>query len=518
MTRESTTSVAEPLLDLERLVTGIRWRRRIWMSWALLGLFVGVLLVILFPPQPTAVTRVLVARADDQQAERSILMATDVALCQTTEVAAAALKQLNVIERPAHFLASYRCVAVTPNVLEITVPGANDADAVRRAQALADVFIANHLKRSQDAVEAQVKPLLDRRARLERTLAAVSNTISTTTAPAQLDSLSTVRSGLASQILELEKEVEDARVGAPGVTAGTRLMDPPRALPIGLIGAGITQAMVGLVLGLGTGLAVAAILSVTQDRPVLRRDIAAHLGVSIIAQLPEPLRGPRRIWRRSRHTRERKRAAATLARMVRDAPGSVSLLEIGCPQTTAALALDIAGYVAPERPVVIVNDLDGGHLRKAGGDGWPTDSPVQIIDIAELPVGQPSPTRGPELNLGVGSIGPGRSCVDKDRLGLETVLVVRAGQATTLWLHTVARQLAESGISTIGAVLVAPDPRDRSDGTLWDGLHMVLRERVPPGAAPSPGGPADPSANGKANKANGTPVLEPSSAPNEVGK
>lgn len=508
MTRESTTSVAEPLLDLERLVVGIRWRRRIWISWALLGLFVGVLLAILFPPQPTAVTRVLVARADDQQVERSILMATDVALCQTTEVAGAALKQLNVIERPAHFLATYRCVAVTPNVLEITVPGANDADAVRRAQALADVFIANHVKRSQDAVEAQVKPLLDRRARLERTLAAVSNTISTTTVPAELDSLYTVRSGLASQILDLEKEVEDARVGAPEVTAGTRLMDPPRALPIGLIGAGITQAMVGLVLGLGTGLAVAAIVSVTQDRPVLRRDIAAHLGVSIIAQLPDPPRGPRRLWRRSRHARETKRAAATLARVIREVPSSVSLLEIGCPHTAAALALDIAGQLAPERPVVIVDDLDGSHLRKAGRD----DSSVQIIDIAELSVGQPSPTRRPELNLGVGSVGPGRSCVDKDRLGLETVLVVRAGQATTLWLHTVARQLAESGISTIGAVLVAPDPRDRSDGTLWDGLHMVLRERVPPGAAPSPDPPPDPSANGNAanGNGNGKPVPEPS--------
>lgn len=501
MTGERTTSMAAPLLDLERLVAGIRWRRRTWMSFALLGLFLGVLLTVLFPPHPTAVTRLLVVHADDLQAERSTLMATDVALCQTSEVAKAALNQINVIERPADFLATYRCVGVTPNVLQITVPGTSDGDAVRRAQALADVVIANHLKRTQDAVDAQVKPLLDRRARLERTLAAVNSTISSTTIPAQLDALYTTRAGLASQILDLEKGVEDARIGAPTVTAGTRLVDPPRALPIRLIRAGITQAVVGLVLGLGTGLALAAVLCVTRDRPMLRRDIAAHLGVSIIAQLPDSPRGPRRMWRRSRHTRERKRAAATLARVVRDAPRSVSLLEIGCPHITAALALDIAGQLAPERPVVIVDDLDGGHLSDAARD----DSPVQIIDIAELPVSHPSPIRGPELYLGVGSVGPGRPWVDKHRLGLETVLVVRAGQATTLWLHTVARQLAESGISTIGAVLVAPDPRDRSDGTLWDGLHMVLRGRAPAGAAPSPG----PSANGQA-------VLEPSSAPNEV--
>jgi hypothetical protein len=507
VTGESTTSVAEPLLDLEHLVVGIRWRRRIWLSLALLGLFIGVLLTVLFPPQPAAVTRVLIARADDLQAERSVLMATDVALCQTSEVAAPALKQLNVTEKPADFLATYHCVGVTPNVLEITVPGRSDADAVRRAQALADAFIANHVTRTQDAVDAEVKPLLDRRARLERTLATINNTISTTTAPAQLDELYSDRESLASQIRELEKGVEEARVGAPAVTAGTRLVDPPRALPLGLIRTGITQAVMGLVLGLGAGLAVAALLSVSRDRPVLRRDIAAQLGVSIIAQLPELPRGPCRVCRRSRHTRERKRVAATLARLVRDTPSSVSLLEIGCPQTTAALALDIAIQLASERPVVIVDDLDGSHLRKVGRD----DSPVQIIDIAELSVGQPSSTRRPELYLGVGSVGPGRSCVDKERLGLETVLVVRAGQATTLWLHTVARHLAQSEISAIGAVLVAPDPRDRSDGTLWDGLHMILRERMPPGAAPSPGRPPISSANGKH-------VLEPSSVSNEVRK
>ena len=27
----------------------------------------------------------------------------------------------------------------------------------------------------------------------------------------------------------------------------------------------------------------------------------------------------------------------------------------------------------------------------------------------------------------------------------------------------------------IGVVLIDPDPRDRTDGTLWDGLHTALR-------------------------------------------
>ncbi len=506
MTEQTTTLTVQPLLDLERLIAGIRWRRRLWVSFTLLGLIAGVLLTVLHPPSPTAVTRVLVVHADDQQAQRSTLMETDVALCQTSEVAGAALKRINVNEPPADFLATYRCAGVTPNVLEITVPGRSDGDAVNRAQALADVFIANHVKRTQDAVDAQVKPLLDRRARLERTLAMVNNTISSTTIPAEIDALYTARAGIASQIQDLEKRSEDARIGAPTVATGTRIVDPPRALPIRLMRGGITNAAVGLVLGLGVGLAVAAVLGVTQERPIRRRDIAAELGVSIIAQLPGPPRGPRRLRHRSRHVRERQRVAATLAHVVRGAHTSISLLEIGCPGTAAPLALDIAERVAPERPVVVVADLSRDHLSAAGGR---SGGQARIVDLADLPLDQPLPVLGPELYLGVGSVGPGTSWADLGRLGTETLLVVRAGYATTLGLHTIARQLAHSEISAIGVVLVAPDPKDRSDGTLWDGLHAVLRGRhATADSPPTRGGRPVPSSNGQL-------VLEPSAAPDE---
>ena len=505
MTGESTTSMAAPLLDLERLVAGIRWRWRTWTSFALLGLFLGALLTVMFPPSPTAVTRVLVVRADDLQADRSTLMATDVALCHTSEVAAAALKQINISARAGSFLATYRCVGVTPNVLAITVSGASDGDAMRRAQALADAFIANHVQRTQDAVDAQVKPLLDRRARLERTLATINKTISSTTNPAQLDALSNARAGIGSQILQLGNEAEDARLGAPAVAAGTRLVDPPRAVPIRLMRDGVTNAVVGLVLGLGIGFGVAAVLCVTRDRPVLRRDIAAELGVSIIAQLSAPPRGPRRLWRRSRHVRERQRVAATLARVIRSAQTSTSLLEIGCPGTAAALALDIAEQVAPERPVVIVADLSREFLREASRSGHV----ARIVDVADLPPDQPSPARRSELHLGVGSVGPGTSWVDLGRLGTETLLIVRAGRVTTLGLHTIARQLAHSEISPIGVVLVQPDPKDRSDGTLWDGLHTVLRGRnATTDSPPMPSRRPEPSDNG-------LPILEPSAVPDE---
>jgi Mrp family chromosome partitioning ATPase len=74
-------------------------------------------------------------------------------------------------------------------------------------------------------------------------------------------------------------------------------------------------------------------------------------------------------------------------------------------------------------------------------------------------------------------VAPGTAWTDLQYLGTRTVLVVRAGHGSAAWLHTVARQLADQRIEVIGVVLIDPDPRDRTDGTLWDGLHTALRGR-----------------------------------------
>jgi hypothetical protein len=82
-----------------------------------------------------------------------------------------------------------------------------------------------------------------------------------------------------------------------------------------------------------------------------------------------------------------------------------------------------------------------------------------------------------ERRIGVGSVAPGTAWTDLQYLGTQTALVVRAGHGSAAWLHTVARQLADQHIPVIGVVLIDPDPRDRTDGTLWDGLHTALRGR-----------------------------------------
>jgi hypothetical protein len=284
-------------------------------------------------------------------------------------------------------------------------------------------------------------------------------------ASASIESLFARRAELNSRIADFDQRAAEARIGTPDVIAGTQIVDAPRAVRQSLPKSAATDAAIGLVLGLVLGLALAAVGVVVADRPVLRRDIAANLGASVIAELPRRSGRPGR-RRRTRATRER--LTATLARTVRDSTEPVSLLELGCARSASVIALDLARAMTAEGPVVVIDGLPGPHL--ANHRPKPGDPTVVSGERAAAVPPQ-------ESRLGVGSVAPGTAWTDLQYLGTQTVLVVRAGHGSAAWLHTVARQLADQRIPVIGVVLIDPDPRDRTDGTLWDGLHTALRGR-----------------------------------------
>ncbi|MEU6120450.1 Wzz/FepE/Etk N-terminal domain-containing protein [Streptomyces sp. NPDC047123] len=474
MTTGKTTETpdAAPLFDLQSLVVAVRRRRRLWCSLALLGLLAGVALAVLRPPPPSAVTKVLIAHEDDQPNDTGTLIRTDVELLGTTRIAAKALHTLKSGENPEDFMKEYRGTGLTNNVLQIDVTGESDADAVARAEALADTFVADHVKRMREAAKAEAKALVDQRDRMRDELAAVNKEIgdrspeTDPTESASIESLFARRAELNSRIADFDQRAEEARVGTPKVVAGTRIVDAPRAVRHSLPKSAVTNGVIGSVLGLVLGLAVAAVGAVVAGRPVLRREIAVHLGASVIAELRTPPRLPTAPWRRRRARTARERLTTTLTRSVRGTQESVSLLELGCARTTSAIALDVATALAAQEPVAVVDGLPGPQLAKGRApQGAPTV--VSGDQVASLP----QQTR----RLGVGSVAPGTAWTDLRYLGDQTLLVVRAGHGSATWLHTVARQLADQRIPVIGVVLVDPDPRDRSDGTLWDGLHIALR-------------------------------------------
>ncbi|MDX3225333.1 Wzz/FepE/Etk N-terminal domain-containing protein [Streptomyces sp. ME19-01-6] len=462
-------SAATPLLDLQALVVAVRRRRRLWCAMALLGLLVGAAVAVLMPPPPTAVTKVLVAHQEDQPNDTGTLIRTDVELLGTTRIADKAMRSLKSPEKPEDFMRDYRGTGLTNNLLQITVTGDSDAEAVARAKALADAFVADHVRRMREAAKAEAEALLVQRDRMRNELAQVNKAIggrspeSDPKASASIESLFARRAELNSRIADFDQRAAEARTGTPKVIAGTQIVDAPRVVRNSLPKAAVTNAAIGLVLGLVLGLALAAVGTVVADRPVLRRDIAANLGASVIAELP---RRSGRLWQRRRTRAARTRLTGTLARTVRDFAEPVSLLELGCARSTSEIALDVARALAAEGPVVVVDGLPGPQL--AGRRPKPGDPTVVSGERAAA-----VPDQG--RRLGVGSVAPGTAWTDLQYLGTQTALVVRAGYGSAAWLHTVARQLADQHIPVIGVVLIDPDPRDRTDGTLWDGLHIALR-------------------------------------------
>ncbi|GCB43072.1 Wzz/FepE/Etk N-terminal domain-containing protein [Streptomyces sp. NL15-2K] len=467
----SQSSAATPLFDLQALVVAVRRRRRLWGAMALLGLLIGAAVAVLLPPPPSAVTKVLVAHREDQPNDTGTLIRTDVELLGTTRIAEMALHTLKSSEKPEDFMKDYRGAGLTNNLLQITVAGDSDADAVARAKALADAFVADHVRRMRQTAEAEAKALLDQRDRMQDELAQVNKDIgdrspeteSDPRASASIESLFARRAELTSRIADFNQRAEEARVGTPKVIANTQIVDAPRAVRHSLPKAVGTDAAIGLVLGLVLGLALAAVGVVVADRPVLRRDIAANLGASVIAELP---RRSGRLWQRRRTRAARMRLTGTLARTVRGSAEPLSLLELGCARSTSAIALDLARAMAAEGPVAVIDGLPGPQL--ANRRPKPGDPTVVSGERAATVSHQ-------ERRLGVGSVAPGTAWTDLQYLGTQTVLVVRAGHGSAAWLHTVARQLADQRIPVIGVVLIDPDPRDRTDGTLWDGLDTALR-------------------------------------------
>ncbi|MFE6685735.1 Wzz/FepE/Etk N-terminal domain-containing protein [Streptomyces sp. NPDC057743] len=460
---------AAPLLDLHALVVAVRRLRRLWCSMALLGLLVGAALAVLLPTPPTAVAKVLVAHQEDQPNDPGTLIRTDVALLGTTRIAGMALRSLKSSEKPEDFLRDYQGTGLTNNLLQIDVTGDSDAAAVARAKALADAFVADHVRRIQGAADAEARSLLDQRDRTQDELAQLNKAIgagspkSGPKASADLESLFARRAELTSRISDFGRRAAEAHLGTPQLIAGTQVVDAPHPVRHSLPKAAATNAAIGFALGLALGLAVAAVGTVVADRPVLRRDIAANLGASVIAELP---RRSGRLWRRRRTRAARERLVTSLARTVRGSTEPVSLLELGCARSTGVLALDLAGALAADGPVVIVDGLPGARLAgRRPEPGGPT-----VVSGERAAAGAHE-----ERRFGVGSVATGTAWTDLQYLGTQTVLVVRAGHGSAAWLHTVARQLADQHIAVIGVVLIDPDPRDRTDGTLWDGLGTALR-------------------------------------------
>jgi len=162
---------AEPrLIDLSGLVAGVRWRRRLWGTLALVGLLLGLAAGTVLPTRSTASADLFVVHENEDSGDGQSLMKTDLALLQTTTIANEALGELRNGMTPEKFLSTYSGAIVANNILQVTARGSDDAEALARVQAVADAFIAVHVQQSTDAAKANADAYAAQRAEVQKEL------------------------------------------------------------------------------------------------------------------------------------------------------------------------------------------------------------------------------------------------------------------------------------------------------------------------------------------------------------
>ena len=153
----------EALIDLSGLVAGLRRRQRLWLSLACVGTLLGATAAVLAPSPVTATARIYVVHEDGSSGNDDSVMDTDLAVLETTTVAAEAVKRLGVATPPDEFVGMYSGEVIAAGVLGVTARGDDAQQAVERVQAVADAFIAVHISQSEALAQAEVKALTDRR-------------------------------------------------------------------------------------------------------------------------------------------------------------------------------------------------------------------------------------------------------------------------------------------------------------------------------------------------------------------
>src|SRR3954454_6455474 len=120
LTGSAAQTTETALFDFRGLAAGIRWRRRLWAGLAVVGLLLGVGVATALPNRATATTQVFVIHGSEGSGDVQSVMKTDLALLQTSTVAAAAVDRLRNGMEPERFLGTYSGVIVAGNILEIT--------------------------------------------------------------------------------------------------------------------------------------------------------------------------------------------------------------------------------------------------------------------------------------------------------------------------------------------------------------------------------------------------------------
>ena len=287
------TPAAGPALGLVSfgyIWSALRRRTRFWGVWAIVGLIIGCGYAIMKPPAYTASTTILVVDNPAQNPVNEIL--TDIALAESTPVAAAAVKQLGLQETPANFAGTYSVTEITTQILSISAKGPSASAAVQRASAIATQYLAYRAKYAQTLQQEAESELQQQLTQAQQGLASVTSKLtqaesqsSSTSQQAEVKSLRAQQADATDNLSQVKQYVDttlaSTRTTTQQMIQGSEAVSPATPGKRSVKKTLALYSIGGLLGGLGIGMVIVIIGAITSDRLRRRDDIAYAFGAPV---------------------------------------------------------------------------------------------------------------------------------------------------------------------------------------------------------------------------------------------
>ncbi|HTT89869.1 MAG TPA: hypothetical protein VMF65_09975, partial [Acidimicrobiales bacterium] len=494
-----------PMVDISSLRHVARRGRKAWVAAALAGLVLGAAFHLFVPAKYAAVTDLYMV--EPAGADPTAAIANDVSLLETRAVAEQAVKALHLDVSPSTFLATYQGTSVSNEILSVklsaTSPGAAVTDANAVARAFLSVRSAELALQTQLVVHglaAQVNSLNGQIKSLTRSIGSLSVAKAGPQSANQVAALVDQRTNDASQITELQSQEQQDFLTEQTAVQGSHVLDPAVAEKTSDTKVVAEDALTGLVGGLLLGLGIVLVAGVISDRPRLRHEVAAALGVPVELSVG-PYRPPL-LLRQARLRRSVRRPRGTLEMMARRvynqleaAPGSaLAVLPIGPCEPAALCVSSLALSLAAEgKRVVLVDMADRRPLwQLVRGRGQPSphssiifqDEGVTLVvapaDPAEMP---PMVADDADFVIVLASVSPALGVEQLAAWASTAVVFVTAGKVTDTLMASSTELVRQAGLTIRSAVLVGATPDDDSTGTLTGQTPMATTVGQAPSSA-----------------------------------
>ncbi len=484
------------LVSLRFVLSALRRRRKLWLSLAAVGLVMGLAYHAVVPRSFSATATLYLAHSPGT--DDGVDMANDLALLQTNAVAERAASLLgNPHLTAGELLGKEPGTAVSDNILTIEVSGPSKAEAVRRANAVAEAYLSFRKQRSEGQFDATASALRSQINELQKQVDSLSARVSNLGTSAQGTAASSLvgeQSADTGEIANLQQTLQQDQIGVLTQATGSRILTPGTLAPASTKKLFLLSGISGFIGGLAIGVGVVVLQAVVSDRVRRRDEVASLLGAPVEFSL-RPVghaRGRSENWVKRAAVKPQKDVAALAGYLRRHgvAQGErTTLLVIALDDQTlpAAALAALAKRLADEGHSVLVVDQTSQSLLAHGVEDFWVDGPASGQGVGALRVLTPprddmgefadSPpwVANPDSTQAVlvlSTVEPARGAWHLS-WAKEAVVSVTAGQSSAQRISSTAVLLRAAGITLRCGVLLGADAQDESIGLLQPDSPLI---------------------------------------------